>query len=371
MQKALGLLVLGTGLGFALYANAPSPAEREEQVAAITRIVARATILEPTTVAAEQPGLRRPVGSPEPAPNVAGRSPAPGNFSAIGQAPPQDAGPAPAATDLATPASGPSPPPPEPPAAIPAAIPEWQTAVAPVTVVSPPAAAAPADSPKLQRALARQIQAELKRVGCYTGRLDGSWGDQSRSAMIAFIGRVNASLPTTEPDVILLSLVKNHTGQVCGMSCRPTEVASGGRCVPRTVLAATEIEPPAPRVAVRPAPIREPLPGRMSMGGPTPAPAAAAPVTEWPSPAGERLPWQSEPAPAREAPADVAAVPSAYEAEPEFSDAERPPGAYRPAAPRRAAKSPRPRAAKPPPQKRRYHATRSVQMLFLHPLGRM
>lgn len=366
MQKALGLLVLGTGLGFALYANAPSPSEREEQVAAITRIVARATILEPTTVAADQPGLRQPVLSPEPVPNVARLSPAPAGLGVTGQAPPQDAGPAPAAADPATPAS-----PPETPAAIPAAIPEWQTAVAPVTVISPPSAAAPADSPKMQRALARQIQAELKRVGCYTGRLDGSWGEQSRGAMIAFIGRVNASLPTTEPDVILLSLVRNHTGQVCGMSCRPTEVASGGRCVPRTVLAATEAQPPAPRAAAaRPALVREPLPGRMSMGGPTPAPAAAAPVTEWPSPAGERLPWQSEPAAAREAPADVAAIPSANDAEPAVSDAERAPGVYRPAAPRRAAKPPRPRAAKPP-QKRRYYATRSVQMLFLHPLGRM
>ena len=64
MQKAIGLIVLGSGLGLSVYMNAPSSSEREAQVAAITRIVARATILEPETVAAEQPGLRRPVSSP-------------------------------------------------------------------------------------------------------------------------------------------------------------------------------------------------------------------------------------------------------------------------------------------------------------------
>ncbi len=50
MQKILGLLLLGGGLAFLVSENATSPSEREEQLAAVTRIVARATILEPETV---------------------------------------------------------------------------------------------------------------------------------------------------------------------------------------------------------------------------------------------------------------------------------------------------------------------------------
>ena len=74
MQKILGLLMLGGGLAFIVTELAPSSSEREEQLAAVSRIVARATILEPETVPAEHPGLRRPVASPAAHPDVTVRS---------------------------------------------------------------------------------------------------------------------------------------------------------------------------------------------------------------------------------------------------------------------------------------------------------
>jgi hypothetical protein len=337
MQKAIGLIVLGSGLGISIYANAPSSSEREAQVAAITRIVARATILEPETVAAEQPGLRRPVSS-----------------LAFGAAMPTEP------TVQVAPATLPS------RAATPAAAP-----------------ASDADA-NTQQLLARAIQKELKRVGCYTGRLDGSWGEQSRGAMMAFITRVNASLPTTEPDVILLSLVKGHSGEVCGISCPPSQVASGGRCVARAVVAAAE--PPADLSAVPPratvamadpetqpadTPRRAPPPGRMSIGGPTPDNAVPAPpVTGWPAPDGERLPWMKDPA----APPAVAAVaPEDLPEEDDVSPSRRPADAAAGGSsppPRKYVKPRSRQQASKPNQKKRY-ATRSVQMLFLHPLGRM
>jgi hypothetical protein len=337
MQKAIGLIVLGWGLGISIYANAPSSSEREAQVAAITRIVARATILEPETVAAEQPGLRRPVSSP-----------------AVGAAVP----------------TGPT------VQAAPATLPSRSAALA-------AASASDADA-KTQQLLAREIQKELKRVGCYTGRLDGSWGEQSRAAMMAFITRVNALLPTTEPDVILLSLVKGHSGEVCGISCPPSQVASGGRCVARAVVAAAELPaaPPVapPRAAIAMAdpdappadtPRRAPPPGRMSIGGPISESAAPVPpVTGWPEPDGERLPWMKDPA----APPVVAAA--APEDLPEDDDVA--PGRRSSDAvvdgntppPRKYVKPRSRQQASKPNQKKRY-ATRSVQMLFLHPLGRM
>jgi len=222
MQKAIGLILLGSGLVYAAYSNSTSSLDREEQIAAVTRIVAQGVIIEPATVAAEQPGLRQPV------------TPSASAVSAF------------AAPELAT-----------------AAVPRPETVVGPPLTVDPPTGAwetrldpvsiparevvpaSPAAVQKTQRQLARQIQSELTRVGCYTGRLDGSWGDQSRAAMTAFIARVNASLPTREPDVILLSLIKGQTGEVCGVACRPGDVAAAGRCAPRTVLAAADAIPAA------------------------------------------------------------------------------------------------------------------------------
>ena len=201
MQKILGLLMLGGGLAYIVTEIAPSSSEREEQLAAVSRIVARATILEPETVPAEHPGLRRPVASPAAHPVATVPS------MAVANAPP--------AADAALPA----------------------VSIANEAAPRTPVTSATNSKPSVQRQLARQIQSELKRVGCYSGRLDGSWGDRSRSAMANFIARVNASLPTNEPDVFLLSLIKGQTQAVCGPACGGDEVLSGGRCVAQTVVA--------------------------------------------------------------------------------------------------------------------------------------
>ncbi len=331
MQRMLSVLVLGGGLAFLAGEYAPSPSDREEQIAAMTRIVARATILEPETVPAEEPGLRRPIASP----------------AAI-------------TTTL----------PPVPNATAPLDTAALVTVATPV----PPPAAVPAQGADIQRRLAREIQAELKRVGCYTGRLDGTWGDRSRSAMTTFMARVNAQLPTTEPDVFLLSLIKGQKESVCGPECGRNEVVRGGRCVARTVVAdarqpmsfeapdARDTEPRAPQPADVTALRVEPLPGRMSIGGPAPpAVAAAQPVTV--APVEETLPWQ-EPAatpPLREH--ELAALIPQEAAGSVFKA---------PPTPRRVTKVKRSWVApRPKPAKRRYSSQRSVQMLFMHPLGRM
>lgn len=339
MQKALGLLILGGGLAFLVSENAPAPDQREEQLAAITRIVARATIIEPETVPAENPGLRRPVASPSATYAV----PAP---------------PLPTSTAVTT-----------EPTTLPAVS-------IPNTI--PPRAAAPSTgaSPNIQRQLARQIQAELKRVGCYSGRLDGSWGERSRTAMATFIARVNASLPTTEPDVFLLSLIKGQVSAVCGPTCGTDEEPSGSRCVARSVVAKNDTATSRradPAAASEPAPDQpeavvaaarpDPLPGRMSIGGPVSGVAAPpAPVTEWTAPANERLPWQADKAQPQAAPAMAALEPEDMQS-----------SATRNAAPlpRKAVKVKRAWSPAQRPVKRRYSYSRSVQSLFMHPLGRM
>ena len=79
--------------------------------------------------------------------------------------------------------------------------------------------------------LARDLQRELKRVGCYSGKVDGSWGAGSRRAMAGFVRRVNASLPVEEPDHILLSLLRSQRSQVCGRECPiGSHMTANGSC---------------------------------------------------------------------------------------------------------------------------------------------
>jgi hypothetical protein len=69
--------------------------------------------------------------------------------------------------------------------------------------------------PQDPTALARQLQSELKRVGCYDGELSGVWTPRTRVAMKAFTDRVNATLPVDKPDHILLALVQGHQAVAC------------------------------------------------------------------------------------------------------------------------------------------------------------
>ncbi len=81
--------------------------------------------------------------------------------------------------------------------------------------------------------LARELQRELKRVGCYNGEISGVWTTSSRLAMKTFVERVNAALPIDKPDPVLLSLVQGYRERACGVGCPAGQTAqAGGTCVP-------------------------------------------------------------------------------------------------------------------------------------------
>jgi hypothetical protein len=88
-------------------------------------------------------------------------------------------------------------------------------------------------------AIARELQKELKRVGCYAGHLNGGWTRSTREAMKAFSDRVNAKLPIDKPDSILLALVQGHSEKVCGVPCPSGQslVSHTDRCTPDALLA--------------------------------------------------------------------------------------------------------------------------------------
>ena len=66
--------------------------------------------------------------------------------------------------------------------------------------------------------LVRELQRELKRVGCYSGDVNGVWTTSSRMAMKSVTDRVNATLPIDNPDDVLLS---SYAASRTGPAVRP------------------------------------------------------------------------------------------------------------------------------------------------------
>ena len=117
---------------------------------------------------------------------------------------------------------------------------------------SEPAKAAP--MPRDRDAIGRELQKELRRVGCYDGELNGAWTTSTKQAMKLFMDRVNASLPTDEPDSILLTMVRGYQDRVCGKPCPAGQGLGGdGRCVPNAILVRAAPKAPVP-VVLAPAP---------------------------------------------------------------------------------------------------------------------
>jgi hypothetical protein len=92
-------------------------------------------------------------------------------------------------------------------------------------------------TPGDRASLAQDLQRELARVGCYDGQINGVWTTSTRQAMKAFLERVNATLPITQPDDILLALVRGQRVMACGTTCPSSQaLTDDGRCMPTAIL---------------------------------------------------------------------------------------------------------------------------------------
>lgn len=123
-------------------------------------------------------------------------------------------------------------------------------------------------SPMDREQLARSLQRELRRVGCYGGDINGAWGPQSRQAMTRFTDRMKVRLPVDAPDHVLLKLVQDQPQRVC-VSADATpparqvaaplpEVQTPPSAEPRLIAPPTEAKrPPAKRPADGSRPGRE------------------------------------------------------------------------------------------------------------------
>jgi hypothetical protein len=245
---------------------------------------------------AEGARMLTPAITPAIAP-VAGPSPAAPARTSREEAPPaQRSAPAepapPVRNDPPAVAMSPPPtlaPPPAAPRRLRPAAPAVSLAEAPPRVpVGETRAAAPLEG----AALTREIQRQLKRIGCYRGAVTGVWSPSMRQAMKALTDRVNATLPVEQPDPVLLAMAQSQAAGICGAACPPgQDRAADGRCLPSALLArAGKRRTPAPSGVAQAKPAHaaarapalgapqasgfaEPAEGRMSLAGPPPASA--------------------------------------------------------------------------------------------------
>lgn len=144
----------------------------------------------------------------------------------------------------------------------------------PATTPVPSSSVEPARAQADPVSLASALQRELKRAGCYGGRINGTWSAETRRAMGDFTARVNAVLPLDAPDPVLLALIEAHrdasctapdvatvaglgpTGALPKVVAPPTTLARVEAAPAPAAVAETVEEAPA-AVADRPGPRRE------------------------------------------------------------------------------------------------------------------
>jgi hypothetical protein len=259
-MRSLGGLVLLTGISVGLFVYLPAPVDRDTSLKNAQQHSGLSTVPKERT--------ERVIAEPDARPGL--RSFSPGiSLAAMAQR------------------NGPSVTRPDPAGG-------WQT----TSASEPEHRSLEPTSPESRYRLVVDIQQQLKRVGCYWGRADGSWGPGTKDAMQSFMTRVNAALPYDSPDYVLLTLLKSQSGEVCGACPADQVLLPGGRCVPQTTVAYGQpnTDPTAaiatnetlPWQAAGAAPNKpvftplpnsvvstEPLPGRMAIGAPREFPPAA------------------------------------------------------------------------------------------------
>ncbi len=92
--------------------------------------------------------------------------------------------------------------------------------------------------------LTRTIQAELQRVGCYTGRAHGTWDQSTRSAMLAFNDATRVKLRVSGPDWVLLTVLQGQSGPACARPC-VTLSGEAATCAPSSMVTAAPSAAPA------------------------------------------------------------------------------------------------------------------------------
>jgi uncharacterized caspase-like protein len=103
--------------------------------------------------------------------------------------------------------------------------------VGPVASLTPPsqpdqAAGAPASAD-----IPRQLQVELRRVGCNTSAVDGNWNTAAQRSLTLFNKHAGLSLDVKVASLSALDAVKSRAARVCPLVCDHGYKADGDTCV--------------------------------------------------------------------------------------------------------------------------------------------
>jgi uncharacterized caspase-like protein len=79
--------------------------------------------------------------------------------------------------------------------------------------------------------VARMLQTELARVGCYSGAISGDWSTASRRALDAFNRNANVKLDSKTANVAALDAVREKQARVCPLECDRGFRAEDNQCV--------------------------------------------------------------------------------------------------------------------------------------------
>ena len=79
--------------------------------------------------------------------------------------------------------------------------------------------------------LPRALQVELRRVGCNTGAVDGTWSNASQKALELFNKHSGIKLELKTASVDALEAVKGKSGRICPLVCETGYRADGNRCI--------------------------------------------------------------------------------------------------------------------------------------------
>jgi hypothetical protein len=133
---------------------------------------------------------------------------------------------------------------------------EAEQRIALLSSATPPSAAASAPNP---HELARSLQFELQRVGCFKGEVNGDFNDDTKAAWSQFVKLTSVGIPNAvSSDAI--NAVRSINKRVCPLICRGGEHAEGDLCVanpppkppPRKAAGGVAPAAPAPRIILPP-----------------------------------------------------------------------------------------------------------------------
>ena len=79
--------------------------------------------------------------------------------------------------------------------------------------------------------IARLMQTELARVGCYNGSINGDWNTASRRAVDAFNKAASAKIDSRSASLEGVDAVRDKQSRVCPLECDSEFKAQDNRCV--------------------------------------------------------------------------------------------------------------------------------------------